>query len=201
MKFSRVFLEAIGYELPKNVITSTWIEEKLAPLYRKLFMQPGQLEALTGIRERRWWDPGHTNAEGATKAVQKALADSQVPVEDIGAVVYGGVCRDHFEPATACQVAAELGVQAGTLIFDISNACLGVMNGIIDIANRIELGQIKAGVVVACETAREITGIMMEQMMTENTMDFFKNALATLTGGSGAVGIVLTDGSYAPDKP
>ncbi len=201
MKFSRVFLEAIGYELPKNVITSTWIEEKLAPLYRKLFMQPGQLEALTGIRERRWWDPGHTNAEGATKAVQKALAETQVPVEDIGAVVYGGVCRDHFEPATACQVAAELGVQAGTLIFDISNACLGVMNGIIDIANRIELGQIKAGVVVACETAREITGIMMEQMMTENTMDFFKNALATLTGGSGAVGIVLTDGSYAPDKP
>ncbi|MFZ2956226.1 MAG: 3-oxoacyl-ACP synthase III [Candidatus Ozemobacteraceae bacterium] len=201
MRFTKVFLEAIGYELAPNVITSGWIEERLAPLYKKLFLQHGQLEALTGIRERRWWNPGHTNAEGAAKAAKKALEEAQVPSEDIGAVVYGGVCRDAYEPATACAVAAELGVKAGTMIFDISNACLGVMNGILDVANRIELGQIKAGVVVACETAREITSIMMERMLAEGTMEYFKKSLATLTGGSGAVGIVLTDGSYAREKP
>ena len=31
-------------------------------------------------------------------------------IADIGAVIYAGVCREHFEPATACQVAAALGV-------------------------------------------------------------------------------------------
>ena len=35
-----------------------------------------------------------------------------------------------------------VGVSPDTLVYDISNACLGVMNGIVDLANRIELGQI-----------------------------------------------------------
>jgi 3-oxoacyl-[acyl-carrier-protein] synthase-3 len=201
MKFTRVFLEAIGYELPQNIITSTWIEEKLAPLYRKLYLNPGQLEALTGIKERRWWNPGHINAVEAGKAAKKAMAETDIPVEDIGAVVYCGVCRDNYEPATACHVAADLRVKAETFIQDISNACLGVMNGIIDVANRIELGQIKAGIVVACETAREITEIMIQRMLDEGTMEFFKQALATMTGGSGAVGVVLSDGSYGYKGP
>ncbi len=201
MKFSRVFLESIGYELPQNVISSNWIEEKLAPLYRKLYLQPGQLEALTGIRERRWWNPGHINAIEAAKAAKKALAETDIPIEEIGAVVYGGVCRDNYEPATACHVAAELKVKAETVICDVSNACLGVMNGILDVANRIELGQIRAGVVVACETAREITQIMIQRMLEEGTMEFFKQALATMTGGSGAVGVVLSDGSFGHKGP
>ena len=201
MKFTRVFLEAIGYELPQHIVTSSWIEEQLAPLYRKLYLQPGQLEALTGIRERRWWGHVHVNAVEAAKAAKKALAETDIPVEDIGAVVYGGVCRDNYEPATACHVAAELKVRAETAICDVSNACLGAMSGIIDIANRIELGQIKAGIVVACETARDITQIMIQRMLEEGSMEFFKQALATMTGGSGACGIVLSDGSYGHRGP
>ncbi|OGK09267.1 MAG: 3-oxoacyl-ACP synthase III [Candidatus Riflebacteria bacterium GWC2_50_8] len=201
MKFTRVFLEAIGYELPQHIVTSSWIEEQLTPLYRKLHLQPGQLEALTGIRERRWWGLNHINAVEAAKAAKKALAETDIPVEDIGAVVYGGVCRDNYEPATACHVAAELKVRAETAICDVSNACLGAMNGIIDIANRIELGQIKAGIVVACETARDITQIMIQRMLDEGSMEFFKQALATMTGGSGACGIVLSDGSYGQKGP
>jgi 3-oxoacyl-[acyl-carrier-protein] synthase-3 len=129
------------------------------------------------------------------------MAETDIPIEDIGAIVYCGVCRDNYEPATACHVAAELKIQSETFIQDISNACLGVMNGIIDIANRIELGQIKAGLVVACETAREITEIMIHRMLDEGTMEFFKQALATMTGGSGAVGVVLSDGSYGSLGP
>jgi len=201
MKFTQVFLEAIGYELPTNIITSASIEERLKPLYQKLFLQPGQLEALTGIKERRWWNPGHVNSREAAKAARKALEEANIPPEDIGVLVYTGVCRDNFEPATACAVAAELGLPPTAMIYDISNACLGVMNGVIDIANRIELGQIKAGLVVACETAREITDIMMDRMIAEGTMNFFKTALATLTGGSGAVGVILTNGSYGKEKP
>lgn len=201
MKFSRVFLEAIGYELPKQTITSKWIEEQLAPLYRKIYFQPGTLEALTGVRERRWWEPGHVNAVEAAKAAKKALAKTDVPPEDIGAVIYGSVCRDNFEPATACQVAAELKVRPDTVIHDVTNACLGTMTAIIDVANRIELGQIKAGIVVACETARDITQIMIQRMIEEGTTNYFREAMATMTGGSGAVGIVLTDGSYEEDKP
>ncbi|MDD3000867.1 MAG: 3-oxoacyl-ACP synthase III [Candidatus Riflebacteria bacterium] len=201
MKFTKVFLEAIGYELPQHIVTSVWIEEQLSALYRKLYLQPGQLEALTGVRERRWWNTGHVNAAEAAKAAKRALAETDVPVEDIGAVIYGSVCRDNFEPATACQVAAELKVKPNTIIHDVTNACLGTMTAIVDIANRIELGQIKAGIVVACETAREITQIMIQRMLEEGTMEFFKQAMATMTGGSGAVGIVLSDGTYGQKGP
>ncbi len=67
----------------------------------------------------------------------------------------------------------------------------------VDIANRIELGQIRAGMVVSCETAREINEIMIERMLTSANMETFRESLATLTGGSGAVAMLLTDGSFS----
>ena len=88
-----------------------------------------------------------------------------------------------------------------TMLDRLQQETAGSNNGIVDVANRIELGQVKAGLVVACETAREITSIMIERMVAEGTMDFFKQALATLTGGSGAAGVVLSDGSYGPGRP
>ncbi len=178
------------------------IEERLAPLYQKLRLQPGQLEAWTGIRERRWWDPGFPVSAGATRAGRKALEQSDVHPSHIGSLVYCGVCRDNeMEPATACAVAHGLGLGPDTEIMDLSNACLGMINGILTVANRIELGQIRAGLVVSCESARDITEIMIDLMLREGTMDYFKGALATLTGGSGAAAVLLTDGSWASDRP
>ncbi len=201
MKYNRVFLDSIGYQLAPNVVSSAELEARLAPVYETLRIGSGQLEALTGIRERRWWDEGHSNAQGAADAARRALAESKVRPEDIGAIIYAGVCRDHLEPATACAVADSIGVRNAVEVYDISNACLGVLNGILDIANRIELGQIRAGMIVSCETAREINDVMIEKMNAEATMEFFKVSLATLTGGSGAVAVILTDGSFAADQP
>ena len=95
---------------------------------------------------------------------------------------------------------ALLGVGPETVIHDVSNACLGVLTGMVDIANRIELGQIRAGMVVSCETAREINEIVIDQMLENQSMAFFKQSLATLTGGSGAVAVLLTDGSLSASK-
>jgi 3-oxoacyl-[acyl-carrier-protein] synthase-3 len=97
-------------------------------------------------------------------------------------------------------VAAEIGVGPGAAVHDVSNACLGVLNGMIDIANRIELGQIRSGLVVACETAREINDIAIESMLRSRTMDSFRSTLATLTGGSGAIAVLLTDGSFSGSR-
>jgi 3-oxoacyl-[acyl-carrier-protein] synthase-3 len=118
--------------------------------------------------------------------------------EQVEALIYTGVCRENFEPATACAVAEKVGVSSDAYVYDISNACLGVMNGIIDIANRIELKQIRAGMVVSCESAREINEVIIDRMLGEPTMDCFTRSLATLTGGSGAAAVLLTDGSFAP---
>jgi 3-oxoacyl-[acyl-carrier-protein] synthase-3 len=200
MKYSRVYVESVGYELAPIVVTSAELEARLKPMYDALHIPPGQLEALTGIRERRWWKPGTSISVGAIAAARKALRERRISPADIGAVVYAGVCREHFEPATACQVAAAIGVQGNAAVHDISNACLGVLNGVLDIANRIELGQIRAGLVVACESSREINEIMIGQMLEHPTMETFTKSLATLTGGSGAVAVLLTDGSFSPAR-
>ena len=124
---------------------SAELERRLKELYDALHISPGQLESLTGIIERRWWEEGYRLSDGAIAAARRALATSNVVAEQIEVLIYGGVCREYFEPATAARVASVLGVGAETTVYDISNACLGVLNGMVEIANRIELGQIRAG--------------------------------------------------------
>jgi 3-oxoacyl-[acyl-carrier-protein] synthase-3 len=200
MKYTKSYIDTIGYELAPVVVSSDEIEESLAPLYEKLHIPFGQLESLTGIHERRWWPVGYALSDGAIAAGRKALAQSSVTPADIGAVVYCGVGRDNFEPATACRVAAELGIGGNTAILDISNACLGVINGIMDVSNRIELGQIRAGLVVSAETARDIVEETIQKMLAKPTMPFYIECLATMTGGSGAVAVLVTDGSFRPKE-
>lgn len=195
-RYEKVFLTALGYELGPVVVSSAELEERLAPVYERLSIQPGQLEAWTGINERRWWQPGFQLSAGAIAAGRKALRLAPVDPSELGALVYTGVCRENFEPATACAVAEGLGVRGAAFVHDISNACLGVLNGILEVANRIELGQIRAGLVVSCETAREINEIVLDRLLRGVTMDEFSRAIATFTGGSGAVAVLLTDGSF-----
>jgi len=195
MKYSRVYINSMAYQLAPEVVSSKELESRLAPLYQKLRIPVGQLAALTGIEERRWWPKNHRLSDGAIEAAKKSLQETNIDVNDIGAVIYTGVCRDQHEPATACRIAAELGVNKSTAIYDISNACLGVLSGILDIANRIELGQIKAGLVVSCESARHIVDITIDNMISNPSIQNFSQSIATLTGGSGAVAVLLTDGT------
>lgn len=198
MRFSRVRIDAFGYELPPHVITSAALEDRLAEVYSKLHLPPRQLEALTGIRERRWWNPGQSMSDGAVRAARKALARAAVAVGDLGVVIYGGVCRDNLEPATACAVAAGVGIGGHAYAYDVSNACLGVLNGIVQVASAIELGQIRAGLVVSCESARQIVDLMIERLIRAADLETYKTTLATLTGGSGAIAVVLADAERYP---
>jgi 3-oxoacyl-[acyl-carrier-protein] synthase III len=197
MQYARVFIDDISYQLAPRVISSEQLERRLEPVYKALHIPKGQLKAFTGIEERRWWNDGFRYADGAIAAAQKCLSKTNFDIQDIGAIIYTGVCREGYEPATACRVAAELGANNNTVIHDVSNACLGAMNGIIDVANRIELGQIKAGLVVSCESAHSIVESSIQTLLNNPTMAIFADTLATLTGGSGATAILITDGSFS----
>ena len=196
MRYQNVSIDSIGYELAPNVVTAEDLENRLAPLYDKLHLKAGQLEQLTGIEESRYWDPVFKLSDGAVQAGRKALDQSGIPAEQIGMLIYGAVCRENLEPATACAVADGLGVGSSAQVFDISNACIGILNGIIQVANAIELGQIRAGLVVACESCRQIVDSTIERMLQAGDMEIFKHCVATLTGGSGAAAVVLSDGSF-----
>lgn len=195
MRYARVHLASVGYELAPNVVHSSALEERLQPVYEAINVPPGQIELLTGVRERRYWDPGQTMADGAAKAARKALETAGVEAREVGMLIYGGVCRDNLEPATACAVAADLGMGGETIVHDISNACLGLMTGMFHVAGAIESGQIRFGLVVACESARQIVDLTIERMLRRPEIGIFRESLATMTGGSGAAAVLLTDAS------
>jgi 3-oxoacyl-[acyl-carrier-protein] synthase-3 len=81
------------------------------------------------------------------------------------------------------------------MIYDISNACLGMLNGVVQVANMIELGQIRAGVVVGTECGRKLVENTIAQLNrdTSLTRDSVKNSIASLTIGSASAAIVLCD--------
>ena len=197
MNYTNVYMNSIGYHLPDEVVTTEEIEQRISPVYDSLNIPKGQLEQLTGIRERRWWPENFELAGGAAMAAINALDQTPFSADDLDILIYAGVCRDYFEPATACAVAHELGIKDSAMVYDLSNACLGVLNGLIEIANRIELGQVEVGMVVSCESARDINEDTIAKMLANRNIEYFKTTLATLTGGSGAVAIVLSHQSCA----
>jgi acyl-CoA:acyl-CoA alkyltransferase len=200
MRYRNVYLQTIGYELPPVVVSTQELESRLKPIYDAHRLPLGQLELLTGITERRWWEPGYRLSHGATAAGRKALSMSRVDPRDVDILIYAGVCREQFEPATACAVAANLGISPDATMFDLSNACLGVLNGVVEVANRIELGQCRAGLVVSCESAREINDIAIDWVNESKSLDVFRSSLATFTGGSGAVAVLVTSEELSPEK-
>src|SRR4030042_5542246 len=151
MLYKKVCIEAFGYELPETVATSLSLEQKLAPVYEKVNRSFGRLEMMTGIRERRFWDENTPPSTFSVRAAENAIATSGISKEHIECLLHTSVSRDFLEPATAFVVHDSLGLLDTALIFDISNACLGFINGMVTLANMIELGQIKAGMVVATE--------------------------------------------------
>lgn len=195
MKYSKVFIESFGYELAPNIITTEDIEKKLTPFFETINFGPGLIEGLTGIKQRRFWDEDHTLAEHAAAAAQKALDDADMSADKIDTLVFCGVGQDGFEPATSCAVADHLNIRENSQVYDVKNACLGMLTGMMQVANQIELGQIKAGLVVSCETARQIVESTIKEINLHKDLEFYKEAVATLTGGAGAVAVLLTDGT------
>ncbi len=195
MKYSKVVIQAFGYELAPHVVTSEEIEARLTPFFNRMGFAPGQLVALTGIRERRYWDVDHTLAEPAAVAGQRALDQAGISAKDLGTLVYCGIGMDGFEPSTSCAVADQLGVGPDTQVYDVRTACLGAITGMVQVANEIELGRIRAGLVVACESGRQIVDAAIDEINQCTDMAFYKETVATLTGGSGAAAILLTDGT------
>jgi 3-oxoacyl-[acyl-carrier-protein] synthase-3 len=195
MHFRRVFLESFGYTLPDEVVTTAELEQRLAPLYERLRLPEGRLELMTGIRERRFFPAGMRPSTISIESAHRALEASGIDRRNFGALIHGSVCRDFLEPATACRVHHGVELPNEAMIYDLSNACLGLLNGIVQVANMIELGQIRAGVVVGTECGRELVEntIAMLNADTTLTRDSIKNSIASLTIGSASVAIVLCD--------
>ena len=68
-------------------------------------------------------------ADYAVLAAKQCLEVNKTSLDEVDLVICGGIAREYFEPATAMEVAAKLGLKK-THAFDVTSACVGHLEAI-----------------------------------------------------------------------
>lgn len=190
---SNTVIEAVAYELPPHRITSESIEQQITSTLDRLAIPFGNLERLTGIQERRFWDAGVMPSDVATLAARKVIDTAGIDPQAIGCIINTSVSKDYIEPSVACLVHGNLKLSPNCRNYDIGNACLGFLDAILNIMMMIDAGMIQYGLVVDGESAREPVEATIHLLQNDDvSLETYQKNFATLTIGSGAVAMLLT---------
>jgi 3-oxoacyl-[acyl-carrier-protein] synthase III len=199
-RFSNTTVLTVSSADASQVVTSAALDEQLADTYRRVRLRPGMLEGLVGIRERRWWPDGVTFVDGAAMAGAKAISESGIDPAEIGLMVNTSVSRQHLEPSTATAVHHALGLPTSCQNFDITNACLGFVNGIELAGAMIDSGRVDYVLVVNGEDSRAVQERTIANLSRpETTSKDVMSQFASLTLGSGAAAMVLGRADRHPE--
>lgn len=152
----------------------------------------------TGVVERRVSDKGLDILDMALEASRKALAQAEaqgIGVKDLDLILYCGVCRQYVEPATATVLHGMLGLERATA-FDISDACLGFIDGWMVADAMIASGRARRALVVSAEAGTHYGRLSMKAMLNGGDP---RVHFASLTLGDGAAAAVLAPRGGRPD--
>ncbi|WP_412462546.1 3-oxoacyl-ACP synthase III [Halobacteriovorax sp. RT-2-6] len=206
MKYNNVVIEDYAYIEPPEVLTSDKLEELLSPLYTRLKLPQGRLELMTGIKSRGFWPnstrPSSIATEAANKLLDK-LSKKGIKKADVNLLINSSVCRDFLEPSTASVIHSNLEMPSECMLFDISNACLGMVSAWEVVANMIETGAIKRAIIVSGENSAPLLENTIKTLNEDEsiTRKSVKKFFANLTIGSAGVAYCLAHKSEAPSAP
>jgi acyl-CoA:acyl-CoA alkyltransferase len=196
-----VHIESLAWEVPPHRVTSEALEDELAPTYQRLGIPKGCIETLVGIQARRFWDPGTAIDDIAARAATACLertGRADAWRDKLGVIISTSVSKDFIEPSVAALVRGRLSLPPSCDAWDLGNACLGFLNGMDLAATLIESGRIEAALVVAGESSRRVVETTVARLNAPtSTMQDYKEALPTLTLGSGAVAMLLASPRHA----
>ena len=191
--FKNVHIESMAFNRAPNELSSDAIEDRLGELYKKLKIPFGTLEKLSGIKTRYFYNKEDTPSKISTQVGQEALDQIGFDKEHLKILFNCSVTRDYFEPATSVLVHRNLGFAEDTMAMDITNACVGFSNGIVTLAQMIESGIVKAGLIVSGENLTPIIDTTFNKLANDPDIgrDELLKLMPTLTLGCGAVAMVL----------
>ncbi|WP_378737685.1 3-oxoacyl-ACP synthase III family protein [Nocardia brasiliensis] len=187
----RTRFESLGAYTP-STIRST--EEVLAGLSVPL---PLHLERITGIKNRRVHnadpDEYESSFELALAAIDDCLRHSDYRADELDVVISVSISRfrgpDFFcyAPAFALMLRNAIGATSA-LHFDISNACAGMVTGVLVLDRMIRAGVVRNGLVVSGEQITSIADTAAREISQPYDPQF-----AALTVGDAAVAVVVDD--------
>jgi 3-oxoacyl-[acyl-carrier-protein] synthase III len=115
-------------------------------------------------------------------------------------MVNTSVSRRYLEPSTAVAVHHALGLPRSCQNFDVTNACLGFVNGMELAAAMIDSGMVEHALIVNGEDSRPVQERTIERLnRPDATSKDVLAQFATLTLGSGAVAMVLGRADQHPE--
>ena len=184
-----VEFESIGVCLPeKKLLTKDLVRNLKIPAINKF-------ELLTGIKERRICSPGEDSFTLAVEAGLDCLRHSKYQGSDIELVIscsitkYRNGLSQHYEPPLSASIKNSLGASKA-IYLDISNACAGMLTGVMIAENYINRGIVKNCMVVSGEY---ITGLSKHALKTIKTPLSLELASLTLGDAGAAVIMQATD--------
>jgi 3-oxoacyl-[acyl-carrier-protein] synthase-3 len=122
----------------------------------------------------------------AIKASKDIIQKNNIDLQDVGLVIYGGIFREYFEPATAMEVASGLGIKKAH-VFDVTNACAGLLQSV-NVAASLMMSDPSIKTALCCTTDFPDVAINYDIQ----SFDELSVKAAGLTLGSGAAAWLLT---------
>lgn len=137
----------VGAALPERVVTND--------SFAALGITDEWIASRSGIRERRWLEPGQPLLDLALRAGAAALADAGRDPSEVDEVVVATVTADLVSPGLAPELADGLGIPHCTA-FDLSAACTGFLYALDHAFAVVESGRRSRVLVTAAEAASRI---------------------------------------------
>jgi len=110
----------------------------------------------TGIKERRWVEPGVASSDLGAKALQMALERRGIGPNDLDAIIACTVTPDMFFPSTAALIQHKIGAK-NVFGYDLNAACSSFLFGLTSAAAFVSSGAVKRVAVVGCDVMTSIT--------------------------------------------
>ena len=111
------------------------------------------IQERTGIRERRWVEPGRGigSSDLGLEAARRAIADAGLQPKDIEMVIFATLSPDHPFPGTGVFLQRKLGMKPGSAVLDIRQQCTGFIYGLSIADQFIKTGMFDRILVVGAE--------------------------------------------------
>jgi 3-oxoacyl-[acyl-carrier-protein] synthase III len=188
-------ITGLGLQVPERVVTN-------ADLGRLMDTSDAWIVERTGIRERRFVEPGTGATDLAEGAARRALADAGRSPADVDFVVFATITRDYAFPGCGSLLQERLGIPgAGAL--EVHNACSGFVYGLAMADAVVRAGQYRCVLVVGAEV--QSTGLDLSDRGRDMAVLFGDGAGAVVVepagdDGRGVLAWALhSDGAHAKD--
>lgn len=187
----KVYIKAIAYNLPENVLTN----EMIAQEFPEWTVE--KIDKKIGIKQRHVTKDGETASDLAVGAAEKLFAENNYDRSQIDYLIFVSQSPDYHLPTTACTIQTRLGLSQRITVIDVNLGCNGFVAGLSLAKAVIIAGQAKNVLLLTAETYSKY----MHERDKSNRTIFGDGSAATLvsTEGIAEVGefVIGTDGTGA----